>query len=228
MSTEFIELAGKINQQMPYHCVERIERALNDADQAGQGLADPDPRRQLQGRRRRHPRVARAADHGGARRARRASSPTTIPTSPRFPISGSRACRSNTRWRTPTRSCSSPPTPASTTWRSPTTPVCSSICAGSRAASTPRTGYGCSGRDLRDRAPAGSSVGSSENCAGAAGSPANTRVRSAGMTARRRSRTAAARRRTACLARALAPAPSPHGPTIGDKEGAWSTRAFLP
>jgi UDP-N-acetyl-D-glucosamine dehydrogenase len=31
MSTEFIELAGKMNQQMPYHCVERIERALNDA-----------------------------------------------------------------------------------------------------------------------------------------------------------------------------------------------------
>jgi UDP-N-acetyl-D-glucosamine dehydrogenase len=30
MSTEFIELAGKINQQMPHHCVERIERALND------------------------------------------------------------------------------------------------------------------------------------------------------------------------------------------------------
>ena len=31
MSTEFIELAGKINQQMPSHCVELIERALNDA-----------------------------------------------------------------------------------------------------------------------------------------------------------------------------------------------------
>jgi UDP-N-acetyl-D-glucosamine dehydrogenase len=31
MSTEFIELAGKINQQMPYYCVERIELALNDA-----------------------------------------------------------------------------------------------------------------------------------------------------------------------------------------------------
>jgi UDP-N-acetyl-D-glucosamine dehydrogenase len=30
MATEFIELAGKINQQMPYHCVERIELALND------------------------------------------------------------------------------------------------------------------------------------------------------------------------------------------------------
>jgi UDP-N-acetyl-D-glucosamine dehydrogenase len=31
MSTEFIELAGKINQRMPTHCVERIELALNDA-----------------------------------------------------------------------------------------------------------------------------------------------------------------------------------------------------
>jgi UDP-N-acetyl-D-glucosamine dehydrogenase len=30
MSTEFIELAGKINQQMPYHCVERVEHALNE------------------------------------------------------------------------------------------------------------------------------------------------------------------------------------------------------
>ena len=30
MSTEFIELAGKINQQMPHYCVERIELALND------------------------------------------------------------------------------------------------------------------------------------------------------------------------------------------------------
>jgi len=31
LSTEFIELAGKMNQQMPHFCVERIERALNDA-----------------------------------------------------------------------------------------------------------------------------------------------------------------------------------------------------
>jgi UDP-N-acetyl-D-glucosamine dehydrogenase len=30
MSTEFIELAGKINQYMPYHCAERVEQALND------------------------------------------------------------------------------------------------------------------------------------------------------------------------------------------------------
>ncbi|MEA2295712.1 MAG: UDP-N-acetyl-D-glucosamine dehydrogenase [Solirubrobacteraceae bacterium] len=37
MSTEFIELAGKINQQMPYHCVQRVERALNDAGKPVRG-----------------------------------------------------------------------------------------------------------------------------------------------------------------------------------------------
>ena len=37
MSTEFIELAGKINQQMPYYCVERIERALNDVSKPVKG-----------------------------------------------------------------------------------------------------------------------------------------------------------------------------------------------
>jgi UDP-N-acetyl-D-glucosamine dehydrogenase len=31
MATEFIELAGKVNQQMPYHCVTKVERALNGA-----------------------------------------------------------------------------------------------------------------------------------------------------------------------------------------------------
>src|SRR4051794_26219970 len=31
LSTEFIELAGKVNQQMPYFCLEKAERALNDA-----------------------------------------------------------------------------------------------------------------------------------------------------------------------------------------------------
>jgi UDP-N-acetyl-D-glucosamine dehydrogenase len=30
ISTEFIELAGKVNQAMPYFCLEKIERALND------------------------------------------------------------------------------------------------------------------------------------------------------------------------------------------------------
>ena len=31
MSTEFIELAGKVNQQMPYHCAAKVQRALNEA-----------------------------------------------------------------------------------------------------------------------------------------------------------------------------------------------------
>jgi UDP-N-acetyl-D-glucosamine dehydrogenase len=31
LTTEFIELAGKVNQQMPYHCVSKVERVLNDA-----------------------------------------------------------------------------------------------------------------------------------------------------------------------------------------------------
>jgi UDP-N-acetyl-D-glucosamine dehydrogenase len=36
-ATEFIELAGKINQQMPHHCVERIVGALNDASKPVRG-----------------------------------------------------------------------------------------------------------------------------------------------------------------------------------------------
>ena len=31
MVTEFIELAGKVNKQMPYFCIEKIERSLNEA-----------------------------------------------------------------------------------------------------------------------------------------------------------------------------------------------------
>jgi UDP-N-acetyl-D-glucosamine dehydrogenase len=37
MSTEFIELAGKVNQQMPYHCVAKAQRALNDAGRSVKG-----------------------------------------------------------------------------------------------------------------------------------------------------------------------------------------------
>jgi UDP-N-acetyl-D-glucosamine dehydrogenase len=37
MSTEFIELAGKVNQQMPYHCVAKVQRALNEAGKAVSG-----------------------------------------------------------------------------------------------------------------------------------------------------------------------------------------------
>jgi UDP-N-acetyl-D-glucosamine dehydrogenase len=32
LTTEFIELAGKVNQQMPYHCASRVEEALNDLE----------------------------------------------------------------------------------------------------------------------------------------------------------------------------------------------------
>ena len=37
MATEFIELAGKINQQMPYHCVAKLQRTLNDRSRAVRG-----------------------------------------------------------------------------------------------------------------------------------------------------------------------------------------------
>ena len=37
LSTEFIELAGKVNQYMPYFCMEKIERALNDAGKPVRG-----------------------------------------------------------------------------------------------------------------------------------------------------------------------------------------------
>jgi UDP-N-acetyl-D-glucosamine dehydrogenase len=37
LSTEFIELAGKVNNQMPYFCLEKIERALNDAGKPVRG-----------------------------------------------------------------------------------------------------------------------------------------------------------------------------------------------
>ena len=35
--TEFIELAGKINQNQPHFCVQRIERALNDVSKPVRG-----------------------------------------------------------------------------------------------------------------------------------------------------------------------------------------------
>jgi UDP-N-acetyl-D-glucosamine dehydrogenase len=37
LSTEFIELAGKVNQQMPYFCLEKAERALNDVGKPVRG-----------------------------------------------------------------------------------------------------------------------------------------------------------------------------------------------
>jgi UDP-N-acetyl-D-glucosamine dehydrogenase len=37
LSTEFVELAGKVNQHMPYFCVDKIERALNDVHKSVRG-----------------------------------------------------------------------------------------------------------------------------------------------------------------------------------------------
>jgi UDP-N-acetyl-D-glucosamine dehydrogenase len=37
MATEFIELAGKVNQQMPYHCVEKAQGALNEIGMSVKG-----------------------------------------------------------------------------------------------------------------------------------------------------------------------------------------------
>ncbi|MGD0384787.1 MAG: nucleotide sugar dehydrogenase [Solirubrobacteraceae bacterium] len=37
MPVEFIELAGKLNQQMPYHCVAKLQRTLNEAGRAVRG-----------------------------------------------------------------------------------------------------------------------------------------------------------------------------------------------
>jgi UDP-N-acetyl-D-glucosamine dehydrogenase len=37
VATEFIELAGKVNQQMPYFCLEKAERALNEAGKPVRG-----------------------------------------------------------------------------------------------------------------------------------------------------------------------------------------------
>ena len=71
MQTEFVELAGEVNQAMPYFCVERISRALNDHSKAVRGVAHRDLRRLLQARRRRPARVARPAHHAHPARPRR-------------------------------------------------------------------------------------------------------------------------------------------------------------
>ena len=88
MSTEFIELAGKINQQMPYHCVAKVERVLNDAGKPVKGSRIALFGVSYKAGRRRHARVAGAEDH-------RRSCAGSAPTSP-----------------TTTRTCRSCPTPS--------------------------------------------------------------------------------------------------------------------
>ncbi len=53
-STRFIELAGEVNNNMPYFCRSLISQALNHgANKSVSGLEDPDRRRRLQARHRR-------------------------------------------------------------------------------------------------------------------------------------------------------------------------------
>ena len=69
--TEFIELAGKVNENMPYFCVEKLAPRAQHARQEparGQGAR---PRSGLQGRHRRPPREPRAQGDQAAPRARR-------------------------------------------------------------------------------------------------------------------------------------------------------------
>ena len=102
LPTEFIELAGKVNQQMPYHCVEKIERALNDAGKAVKGARDRGPRRRLQGGRRRRARVARAEDHRGCWPSAAPTSSTTTRTCPTSPRTGCARAASTRRSTAPT------------------------------------------------------------------------------------------------------------------------------
>ena len=71
-TTEFIELAGKVNSDMPYYCRSRVSQALNHgAGQVAQGLADPRARRCLQGGHLGHARVAGGEADRAARERRR-------------------------------------------------------------------------------------------------------------------------------------------------------------
>ena len=83
--TEFIELAGKVNENMPYFCLEKITRALNSAGEVGQGKPRPPRRGRLQGRRRRPARVAGAEARSSSCGTRAPRSPTTTRTCPSSP-----------------------------------------------------------------------------------------------------------------------------------------------
>ena len=71
-STRFIELAGEVNQNMPYYCRSRVSQALNHGlGQVAQRIADPRARRRLQGGHLRHARVAGGEAHRAAAERRR-------------------------------------------------------------------------------------------------------------------------------------------------------------
>ena len=112
--TEFIELAGKVNENMPYFCVEKLHHALNTRQQEPQRRAGAGARRRLQGRHRRPARVAGAQGHPQPAVATAPRSPITIRTCPSSPSSASRRSTwtATGRWPATTPSPSSPPTPS--------------------------------------------------------------------------------------------------------------------
>ena len=70
--TEFIELAGKVNESMPYFCRSLVSQALNHVRQRSlSGLEDPRARRRVQARHLGHARVAGGQAHRPARERRR-------------------------------------------------------------------------------------------------------------------------------------------------------------
>ena len=70
-ATEFVELAGKINQSQPLFCVSKIQRALNDREKPVKGSRVLIVGVAYKSGRRRPPRVAGAEDHRPPPRARR-------------------------------------------------------------------------------------------------------------------------------------------------------------
>ena len=64
--TEFIELAGKINENMPYFCFQKIARALNAQEPRAQGQPCPSRSGSRTRRRRRRAGVSRAQADGAA------------------------------------------------------------------------------------------------------------------------------------------------------------------
>ena len=107
LHTEFIELAGKVNSQMPRVLRRQGRAGAQQPPQGAQRRRGAGARRRLQGRRRttraRAPRCSIIELLRGGRRPRRA---TTTPTSPSWPSSGMRSraarrgdARGRTTWR---------------------------------------------------------------------------------------------------------------------------------
>ena len=103
-STRFIELAGEVNQNMPYYCRSRVSQALNHgAQQVARRLAGARARRRLQVRHRRLARVAgREADRAARERGRERRLPRRARPVVRRPTgSTSPPCRSSRPPTTP-------------------------------------------------------------------------------------------------------------------------------